>query len=220
PPQRIDEGAIANEPIFLDVAAEMHELVDEIHAGRHAHKKPTDIRGKNVAEDDGHRQRHEDEDHERVGRKDGYPPVLVIAKPHFLVGKKLMMIEGMSFVDRAQALDIDRPVHDEFVDGPLENIREKKRQRHGQPFQQRHVVNVLDVDVKRGAAHRIDDKDVEITIVPAEDSGPIFVAEGDLARADHRRPLGALPLTYHKSITQSRLQGPKSLTDIIATASL
>src|SRR5262249_55849174 len=99
-------------------------------------------------------------------------------------------------------------------------VKKKERQRHGQPFQQRHVMNVLDVDVKRGAAHRIDDKDVEVTIVPAQDSGPIFVAEGDLAGADHRLPLGAPALIYHKSITQPRLQGQKSLTDIIATASL
>src|SRR5262249_54878304 len=71
-------------------------------------------------------------------------------------------------------------------------------------FQQRHVVNVLDVDVKRGSPHRIDDNDVEITVVPAEDSGPIFVAEGDLARADHRRPLRSvsnISQVYHAAVS-------------------
>jgi hypothetical protein len=56
PPQRIDEGAVPHEPIFFDVTAEMHEFVDEIHARGHAHEKPTDIRCKDVSENDGQRQ--------------------------------------------------------------------------------------------------------------------------------------------------------------------
>ena len=41
--QRIDEGAVAHEPILINVAAEVHELIDKIHARGHAHEQPTDI---------------------------------------------------------------------------------------------------------------------------------------------------------------------------------
>src|SRR5580700_2319293 len=36
-PQRIDERAVLDEPAFVQVAAEMHELIDQIHAGGDAH---------------------------------------------------------------------------------------------------------------------------------------------------------------------------------------
>ena len=44
PPQRIDEWAIAHEPILIYMTAEMHELVDKIHARRGTHEQPADIR--------------------------------------------------------------------------------------------------------------------------------------------------------------------------------
>ena len=30
-PDRVDEGSIAHEPVFIDMAAEVHEFIDEIH---------------------------------------------------------------------------------------------------------------------------------------------------------------------------------------------
>src|ERR1700719_2238262 len=41
-PQRVHERTIAHEPAFLHMAAEVPELVDEIHARRHAHEQPAD----------------------------------------------------------------------------------------------------------------------------------------------------------------------------------
>src|SRR5271166_1822995 len=55
-PQSVDEGTIAHEPVFLDMAAEVHELVYEIHACRHAHEKPTDVWRKDDAENRRHGQ--------------------------------------------------------------------------------------------------------------------------------------------------------------------
>ena len=45
---------------------------------------------------------------------------------------------------------------------------------------QRHVVDVLDVDVEGRRAHRVDDDDVEIAVVPADDARAVFLAEIDL----------------------------------------
>src|SRR5215831_10903585 len=110
--QRVNEGAIAYEPVLVDVTAKMHELVDEIHAGRHAHEQPANIGREQKAENDGKRKRHQNEYDEGIRRKYGHTPILVIAESHLLVGKELMMIERMTLVDGAQAFDVDRPVHD------------------------------------------------------------------------------------------------------------
>ena len=80
--QRIDEGTVAHEPVLVDMAAEVHELVDQIHAGGHAHEQPADIGRKQQAENDGHRNRHQDEHHQRIGREHRHAPVLVIAEAH------------------------------------------------------------------------------------------------------------------------------------------
>ena len=108
----------------------MHELVDEVHAGRHAHEQPADIRREDRTENRRRRQRHENEDDQGIGREYGHPPVLVVAEPHLRVGKELMVVERVPLVDRAQAFDVHRPVHDIFVHGPLEQVGEQKRDRH------------------------------------------------------------------------------------------
>ena len=59
----------------------------------------------------------------------------MIAKAHLLVGEELVMIERVPLIDRAQAFDVDRPVHDVFVHGPFEQVGEQEGQRHGQPFE-------------------------------------------------------------------------------------
>ena len=66
-PQRVDEGTMADEPVFLDVAAEVHELVDQVHACRRAHEQPADVGREDIAENDAARDRHEDEDDEELG---------------------------------------------------------------------------------------------------------------------------------------------------------
>ena len=50
--QRVDERAVAHEPVLVDVAAEVHELVDQVHARGHAHEQPADVGREQIAEDD------------------------------------------------------------------------------------------------------------------------------------------------------------------------
>src|ERR1700691_4703751 len=68
---------------------------------------------------------------------------------------------------------------------PLEQIGEDEGERHGDPLEPVHVVNMLDVDVERGAPHRVNDQHVDIAVIPAEDSGAIFPAKFDLPLAAH-----------------------------------
>jgi hypothetical protein len=43
PPQRVDEWAILDEPALVEMAAKMHEHIDQIHSRGHTHKQPADI---------------------------------------------------------------------------------------------------------------------------------------------------------------------------------
>ena len=193
----------------------MHELVDQIHAGGDAHEQPADIRREDKAENGGGRDRHQGEHHQRIGRKYGDAPILVVAEAHFLVAEELMMIERVPLVDRAQAFDVHRPVHDVFVHRPLEDVGEDEGQRHREPFQPGHVMDVRDVDVKHRRAHGVDQRDVEIAVVPADDAGAVFVAEVDLPLGDHCRfslglPLPSPPFLVGCKIIISRRRGEPS----------
>src|SRR5262245_239639 len=183
--QGVDEGTIAHEPVLVDVTAEVHEFVDEIHAGGYAHEQPADIWRKYEPEDDGHRQRHENEHDQRIGREHRHAPILVIAETHLVVGEKLMMIERVSLIDRAQALDVDRAMHDEFMHGPFEQVSEQEGERNGQPLNPCDVVDVFNVNVERCRAHRVDEDDMEITVVPPDDPGTVLFAKIDLPLTDH-----------------------------------
>ena len=142
--------------------------------------------GENTSpEDDGHRQRHQDEHDQRIGREHRHAPILVVAETHLIVGEELVMIERVPLIDRAQALDVDRAMHDEFVRGPFEQVREQEGERNGEPLEPGHVVDVLDVDVERCRAHRIDEDDVEVAVVPPDDSGAVLLAKIDLPLTDH-----------------------------------
>src|SRR5262249_50990441 len=178
-------GTIAHEPVLVDVTAEVHEFVDEIHAGGYAHEQPADIRRKYEPEDDGHRQRHENEHDQRIRRKHRHAPILVIAETHLLIGEELMMVERVPLIDRAQALDVDWAMHDEFVHSPFEQVSEQESERNGQPLKPGDVVDVLDVDIERCRAHRVDEDDVEIAVVPPDDSGAVLFAKIDLPLTDH-----------------------------------
>jgi hypothetical protein len=46
-------------------------------------------------------------------------------------------------------------------------------------------VNVLDVNVERCGAHRIDDRDMEIAVIPPDDSGTVLLPKIDLPLTDH-----------------------------------
>ena len=144
---------------------------------------------------DGRGDRHQDEDHQRIGREQRDPPILVIAKAHLLVAEKLMMIERMPLIDRAQAFDVDRPVHDVSVDRPLEYVGEKKGQRHREPFQRADGVYMRDINIECRGAHRVDDHDMNIAVIPAEDARAIFLTEADLPLADHRS-LSLIPVFW------------------------
>src|SRR5271154_5763032 len=105
----------------------------------------------------------------------------MVAETHLLVAEKLVMIERVPLIDRPQAFDVDRPVHDKLVHGPFEQIGEQEGERDRQPFERGYVMNVRDVDVEGSRTHRIDDGEVEVTVVPAEDAGAVVPPEFDLA---------------------------------------
>ena len=42
-PQRVHEGTVTHEPILVQVTAEVHKLIDEVHAGRRAHHQHSDV---------------------------------------------------------------------------------------------------------------------------------------------------------------------------------
>jgi hypothetical protein len=46
-------------------------------------------------------------------------------------------------------------------------------------------MDMFDVDVERCAAHRVNEDDVEIAVVPPDDSGAVFLAKIDLPLTDH-----------------------------------
>src|SRR5262249_22938118 len=130
-------------------------------------------------------QRHQDEYDQRIGREYGHAPILVVAKAHFLVGEELMVVERVALIDRAQALDVHRPVHDVLMHRPLEQIGEEEGDRHGKPLERVSVVVVLMEDEDRGRAHGVDDRDVKIPVVPPHDAGTVLLPKINLARADH-----------------------------------
>src|SRR5436305_2348472 len=136
----------------------------------------------------------------------------MVAKTHLLVGEELMMVERVALVYRAQPLDVHRPVPDASVHCPLEQIAEQESEWDGDPLERGHIVDVIDVDVERRRAHGVDDRHVEVAVVPSHDAGAILLPEFDLSLADHPRFSCAgwkLPfvvtskrhLIYHTSIT-------------------
>ena len=42
-PQRVHEGTVTHKPILVQVTAEVHTLIDEVHAGRRAHHQHADV---------------------------------------------------------------------------------------------------------------------------------------------------------------------------------
>jgi hypothetical protein len=116
----------------------------------------------------------------------------MVAEAHFVVGEKLVMVERVPLIDRAQAFYVDRAMHNVFMHSPLKHIREEESQRDRQPLNPRYVMNVLDIYVERCRAHRVDDGDMEIAIVPPDDAGTVFLSKINLPLADHAGLLGAV----------------------------
>ena len=75
----------------------------------------------------------------------------------------------MALVDRTQALDVDRPVHDEPVHRPLEQVGKQKGEGDREPFQPGDVMDVLKIDVKRRCTHGVNDHDMDVAVIPAND---------------------------------------------------
>ena len=46
---RVDKGTIPDEPALFDMAAEVHELIEEVHRRRRQHDQPANIRGNKPA---------------------------------------------------------------------------------------------------------------------------------------------------------------------------
>src|SRR5260370_1336266 len=131
------------------------------------------------------RDRHEYEHDQRVGREHSYAPILVIPKPHFLVGEELVMIERVALIDGTQPFDVHRTVHDVSVDGPLERIREQESQRDCKPLDRCHIVEMLDIDKKSRGSHRVDDENMKVAVGPPNDAGSVLLPEFGLPLSDH-----------------------------------
>src|SRR5262249_57526186 len=109
-----------------------------------------------------------------------------------------MMVERVALIDGAQALDVYRPVHDVLVHCPLEQIGEEESKWDGEPLERRHIVDVLDINVERRRAHGVDDRHVEVAVVPPHDAAPILLPEYDFHLPYHFRP-SSPPLILHPS---------------------
>ena len=96
-----------------------------------------------------------------------------------------MVIERVTLVDGPQPFDVDRPMHNEPVHRPFEDIGEQERQRHGEPFKPGHIVDVLDVNIKRRRADGVDDQDMHVAVIPTDDPRAIFLTESLLSFANH-----------------------------------
>src|SRR5215467_9468069 len=117
---------------------------------------------------------------------------LVVAKAHFIIREELMMIERVPLIDRAQTFNIDRPVHDVFVHGPFEDVGKKESQRDCQPLEPSYIMDVLHIDVERRCAHRVDDGNMKIAVVPTDDTRAVLLSKIDLPLTDHDFLLGVL----------------------------
>ena len=98
----VDERHISHEPIVVDVAAEMHELIDQVHGRGGGDEQPCDIRSDEPTKNDRARDRHEGESRESVWRKECHPVIHMIGETHLLLGKELMMHQGVPIVDRPE----------------------------------------------------------------------------------------------------------------------
>ena len=181
---RVDERRVAHEPVVIDVAAEMHELVDQVHRRRRRDQQPADIGRDQPAEDERGGDRHHREGHQRIGRKERHAPVVMVGETHLLLGEELVMHQRVPVVDRAERLDLRRPVHDEAVDPPFEEIGGQKGHRHDAEFPPAQLADIGEIHRQRGKSDHVDDEDMEPAIVPAGDA----VAVG--------RPVIALPLGH------------------------
>ena len=120
--QGVDERAVADKPVLVYMAAEVHEFVDHVGHGRRADKKPTYICGHHKPEQDGTGDRDQDKDHQCIRRKDRYSPVGLVSKTHFLICKKPVVVQRMAIVYGAEPLPLTWSVHDIAMQAPLENI--------------------------------------------------------------------------------------------------
>ena len=167
---RVDERGVAHEPVLVDVAAEVHELVDQVHRRRRRDEEPADVGGERPAEEEGGGDRHQREDDEGVGREERHAEVVLAGEAHLGVGEELVMHQGVAGIDRAEEGHLRGAVHDVAVQPPFEEVAHQERQRHRQPLEQGDRLHVRDVDVERGQADGVDDEHVEPAVVPAGDA--------------------------------------------------
>ena len=184
--QGVDERAVADKPVLVYMAGEMHELVDHVGHGRRANKKPTDICGHHEPEQTDTGDRYQDKDHQCIRRKKRdppiglvskaqfsndptrhrslrgisfapqrswvlgpsdprwcrimfvgtrlYPPIGLVSKAHFLIGKEPVMIQRMAIVNGAESLPLTRFVHDIAMQVPLEDVAAHADHRDRQPL--------------------------------------------------------------------------------------
>ena len=132
--QGVDERAVADKPVLVYMAGEMHELVDHVGHGRRADKKPTDICGQHEPEQTDTGDRYQDKDHQCIRRKKRDPPIGLVSKAHFLIGKEPVMIQRMAIVNGAESLPLTRFVHDIAMQVPLEDVAAHADHRDRQPL--------------------------------------------------------------------------------------
>ena len=180
-PERVHQRAVAHEPVLVDVAAEVHELVDQVDAGGGGDQEPADVRGDEPARDERRRGRDQDEHHQRIGREHRHPPVVLAGEAHLLVGEELVVHEHVPRVDGAGALPLPRAVHHLGVDPPLEDVAREEHHGDGQPLPPPHALEMREIDEQGAEADEVDDRDVQIAVVPGRDAVPVDLAVGPLA---------------------------------------
>jgi hypothetical protein len=121
--------------------------------------------------------RHERE--ERTPRKEDDPPFPRRADRHLVVGEVLVMLAGVTIVDRAQGPDVDQAVHDVFVDPPLEQVREQEHGNHEQPFPNR-ILEARRTPGDHRDADGVHHRDVQRSAVARVDLSLILRPESDL----------------------------------------
>src|SRR5579883_436362 len=181
---RVDERDMPNDAVIADMAAIVKELVIEIDAGGGADEKPRGIGRPKEVQDHGARRRHDEEGHESVGRKEGDAEVALRVEERLEMGEELVMGERMAPIDAHEALD--RTMHDEAVDPPLEDVAAEKTRRHDEPFEHARAMDIPRRIPDHREADGIDERDMKPAVIPGRDARPVIRAERRLPLAHHR----------------------------------
>ena len=175
-PQGVDQRTITHGLVFIDMAAEVHEFINQLHAGSSTYHQHTDIGRDQLRQQQAARQRHEDKNHHGVGREKGYPPIAILAKAHFTIGEKAVISQGATFVNRPQIGPRLRPMHDPLMQELFKEITHQPDRGNRLPNPPNNFIDVARVEVDRHQSNGVDDQDMNKAIVPTSDPRALGLA--------------------------------------------